>query len=1306
MYRQDTDFKFSGARSRATVAIVLPIVAFIAAVAFMLLTTVGQGFITLRVLSLINAPGHSLTIGETAGDWPGEILLRDVAMKDRDGVWMTIDRVALRWHPMRLLHGRIEVESLEIGTATVLRTPLGRANTAPSPPLDLQRLVKDLRPVTVEKASIAKLVLAEPVLGKPATLHLSGSLLFLADDLMLALDAARDDAPGSARVRLSARTQGLALDVDAATEGLTLKGAVTIAKPDETLSGTIRLAHAGVPLTGEVDFTLGGTRANPSVVADFSARDMVADGRPIAAIKGRLQSARKADGVYSLTGSGTINDLRAFAPEAADLLRSEGAWSIAATQTVTATTVESFAIDAGDATFKLSGVYASGEAKPAAVTLTAKGLGRLAGFAADTSLTTLTLNVDRFSTGVEGGGSAVLAVNGLTSTPRDLRATAKWTAGANGLRVTDLGGLAPGLTLSGESTWPRNGDVVDHGNTAVALTLAPTLLGLEKGEPLRLNLRLDGALNQLKAALTAAAPQIGEGENALRDLAATLKAARNGTAADVSLELHGFWKGAPLSLTATAAKSDGPEVRISAIKADSIAGAFSGSVIVDSRSGLTTGDLSARLADVHDLAAAFGMDARGSLDATLGLSAAEGRQRAALDVVMNNLATAPFSAGRASLTARVDGGWGARRFDATLNSNAGTLVGRGISTLKARAAGNETDFTVTLDADGGELFKIGADAHVTGAAERTITFTRLAAADGNFKAALSAPAVVTVSDAKIAAEHIQIALDAGSVTGDFRLDRATGNVTGTATAKNIALSPYALAGTPPGTADGAATIGGKLTDATLNATLTAHFAAERRSGTPAFTVAASLRGENGRLAVTAKAEGFSPAPAEVLAEIPFQLDLTGPRVIVAADGPVSGRINWNGSIGPLWALLPVDQHILAGTAVLDMTVSGTVAAPQFHGNLNLKDGRYENIPGGTVLSALNLQLSTERGDDLVVALTARGPRNGTASVSGRLLRGSDGAWTADLAGDLHELQVLSRDDAGASVSGKVTYKGALLGGLVKGDFAVSRGNINLDATGVPEVPLLRSYAVGKAESRAGETVLPPSPITFDLSLSMADPLRVEGRGLESAWRGQLYVNGSIAAPNLSGGVTVERGTFSFLGQSFELESGTVTFTGGGRIDPTLNVIAVKQVTDVTVTVNITGLASAPTIALSSRPALPQDEVLARLLFNRSAGELGPLESLQLASAAADMSGLARGGISGMVRRTFGLDTFSLGGQSGNAVVVGRQLSRNVFLSIEQSVNSTNRLFVLSWRLTSHFSLRSSASDQTGADLGVFWRKDY
>jgi translocation and assembly module TamB len=598
---------------------------------------------------------------------------------------------------------------------------------------------------------------------------------------------------------------------------------------------------------------------------------------------------------------------------------------------------------------------------------------------------------------------------------------------------------------------------------------------------------------------------------------------------------------------------------------------------------------------------------------------------------------------------------------------------------------------------------------VAGDDEKIITFSRLTARDEAFTMALTSPAAIAVTPDRISAENIQLAVAGGSVRGSFDVNRQDGRVTGAAQAEKIGLAAFVPGGYAPsaGTAEGTLSIGGSMTDATLTATLNAHVPADRRNATPAFTARIDLTGGGGRLAVDAKVEGFSPTPATVVAEVPFRLDLTGPSAVVDGDSPLQMTAHWDGSIAPLWRLLPVDEHLVSGDALLDVVVGGTPANPQVQGNLHLTNGSYENIPGGTVLRNVDLTLSTERGNDFVVAMTATDTGSGTAVVSGKLSRDAEGAWTSDLAGEILQLAILARDDVTASASGKLRYTGPLLSGLLKGDLAVVRGTIHLDATGVPEVPLLRSHKFSRANDGQGEgPAVVASPMTLDISLSMADPLRAEGRGLDSVWRGDLYVGGSIVALDLEGGLAMQRGTFSFLGQSFELESGTVTFTGGGGIDPQLSVVAIRDVTDITVTVGISGRASAPSITLSSRPSLPQDEILARLLFNRNAGELGPLESLQLANAAADMSGLARGGISGIVRRTFGLDTFGFGGRSGDALVVGRQLGRNIFVSVEQSVNSTNRLFIITWRLSSRFSLRSSASDQTGADIGVFWRKDY
>jgi translocation and assembly module TamB len=128
--------------------------------------------------------------------------------------------------------------------------------------------------------------------------------------------------------------------------------------------------------------------------------------------------------------------------------------------------------------------------------------------------------------------------------------------------------------------------------------------------------------------------------------------------------------------------------------------------------------------------------------------------------------------------------------------------------------------------------------------------------------------------------------------------------------------------------------------------------------------------------------------------------------------------------------------------------------------------------------------------------------------------------------------------------------------------------------------------------------------------------------------------------------------------------------------------------------------------LSSQPALPQDEVLARLLFRKGTTQLGPIESLQLANAAADLSGVSRGGLSGVLRRASGLDIVGFGGESGNAIVLGRQFSSALYIGIEQNVTDSSRRVVVEWRLTRQFSLQSTTTGEAGADLGLLWRKNY
>lgn len=127
----------------------------------------------------------------------------------------------------------------------------------------------------------------------------------------------------------------------------------------------------------------------------------------------------------------------------------------------------------------------------------------------------------------------------------------------------------------------------------------------------------------------------------------------------------------------------------------------------------------------------------------------------------------------------------------------------------------------------------------------------------------------------------------------------------------------------------------------------------------------------------------------------------------------------------------------------------------------------------------------------------------------------------------------------------------------------------------------------------------------------------------------------------------------------------------GKLDPTLNLIAEKTANDVTATLAVTGYADTPKIQLSSTPDLPQDEILAHLLYGQSVKQLSPFQIAAVARALASRAGIGGDPI-GSLRRGLGLDRLSVGAASGNAtgatVEAGKYIASGVYVGTKQGTS--------------------------------------
>lgn len=149
-------------------------------------------------------------------------------------------------------------------------------------------------------------------------------------------------------------------------------------------------------------------------------------------------------------------------------------------------------------------------------------------------------------------------------------------------------------------------------------------------------------------------------------------------------------------------------------------------------------------------------------------------------------------------------------------------------------------------------------------------------------------------------------------------------------------------------------------------------------------------------------------------------------------------------------------------------------------------------------------------------------------------------------------------------------------------------------------------------------------------------------------------------------------------------------------------------------VNIGGTASHPQVNLSSKPAMPQDEIIAQVMFGRSAGKLGRLETLQLAGAAAALAGFGDGGggVFDLARKSLGVDVLRLGSSDnddgtlgGSTLEVGKYVSDKVYVGISQGLDADSTGAVVDVDLTRHITLEARTGS-TKSEVGVEWSYDY
>ncbi|WP_217569624.1 translocation/assembly module TamB domain-containing protein [Mesorhizobium sp. GbtcB19] len=664
----------------------------------------------------------------------------------------------------------------------------------------------------------------------------------------------------------------------------------------------------------------------------------------------------------------------------------------------------------------------------------------------------------------------------------------------------------------------------------------------------------------------------------------------------------------------------------------------------------------------------------------------------AIDAQITNYMAAPVIVGTVRAESVTSGGTAVTGIDVNLKRDGdwtGFSGGATVKNIPAKAAGRVkvANGTTTIQLSSGEATVQG------------------------IKAAIAQASTVTIANGVTTLDRLVLNLGGGTATVTGKVAQALD------INANLAKVPISLANSFSKGLDAAGSISGtvKVTGAPANPSVAFNIDASgvqtsqtRGAGLGGMNVSSSGTFAGNKLAFDANISDGAG------------LGLKGGGSVTTAGTPAL-VLDFNGKVpfSFLAAKLAAQGLGLTGTANVNVQVRGPASSPVIGGTVNTSGARLIDARSGLAVNDIAADVSIGGGAARITRLTGTLSTRGSLSASGTVGINPAQGFPADLAIKLTDGRYTDGRVVTANLGGDLTIKGPLVSA------PVVAGTINLARTviTVPDrLPASLSeldvkHRNAPAAVRAQDKALRPatasgssnggSGLALDVTVNAPNQIFIQGRGVDAELGGSLKLTGPASSPQAIGTFTLQRGRLTILAKRLTFTEGTIGFQGS--LVPYLNMTATTTTSSATVTIVVSGEATNPKFTFSSVPALPQDEVLAQLIFGQSMSKLSPLQIAQLASAAAQLAGV--GGSTSLLenlQNAIGVDDLDVttDEKGGTAVSAGKYLNDRTYVTIQKGDKPGSGKATIDLNVGRGVKLRGEANDAGEAKGGVFYEREY
>jgi len=1324
---------------------------------WLILISVAFGVFGAVLLGLLyTPPGHSIIaslIGDLSGgkvriaglrgNLPGAMHADSLEIADADGVWLRAEDLSLDWSAFQVLQNRYHITRITAGRVIVLRRPRQETSTGENPQID------------IDAASLPRIEIAKSVIGRAALLGAEGALHYtslkkLSADLTVSrldsndryrVNGGIDDGVATGTLAIFEEPKGILGALLGFPGFAPINASATAGGSRSANTVSFRISAGALHASGKGTFSLTERRANLDFLAtapamqpnaDIAWQSLVLDGRmrgPLDApqVSGRLrvQDAKFSGAEIGMLAADVSGDKGSVDVDGtATSLRLPGEHpALFASAPVTVKAHADLTKPSRPVAFQLTHPLAtiSGNADTAGAQRVSADvtIPQLAPFAAlagenvrgDARLK-FTLAQSAGAIAVTGDGK--LRMDGASLVTRLLggNSTIGFAAKIHGTDVTDSRLAIESAGLRTEA----KGEFVGRRLNYAAQLRFPDLSRFAKtlNGSLALSVNVNGPFETASISASGDADMASRGF-ARQHIAIGFQATGLPRPASARFQANGNLDGSKIALTGNLT-ADG-KGQTAKLNADWKSLHATGDIAFP-QTGSPSGASSFEVKQLADLATFVGTNIAGSVTAVANLKAQGKTSVLGLNVRGSKIATSGVKLNDVTANGSIGDPFGKPGFALALAADGietEGVSGRGT----ARLDGPENNLAATLtselsDADGNPI-------HVQ--ANAVLDLVKKKAALQTFKAGWRAQTIALEAPA-----HFDFAQG-------LAVDRFAAHVGGGEIAVSGRIAPKLALSVRVKNID-LKTLHTVVPDVPVAGTLSADADLGGTPEAPTGTFDVQGRGlraldYSDRVVAPANLDAHGTLNGHVAA-----LDATlsagkSAHLELSGDAPLRAgehmklHLTGTADIATFNPILLASGRQARGTLAVDMNFAGTWEAPFASGGAKITGGEVQDFARGVRIQGIEATVTADGRKLKIASVSARaGP--GTITGSGTIDLGAPG-FPLDLALEAHDARPIENDLMTATLSGNVKLAGRLdEAATLSGKITVTRGEINLPDRFPPQVAILNVRHRGQKPPAH----LVSRVVALDLTVAAPGQIFVRGRGVDAVVGGSIHITGTSDYPLVGGGFTMDRGTFSLAGQTLDFTTGKVSFDGAGvrnTLDPTLNFVAQTSSGGTTATLTLGGYVSAPKIALSSSPQLPQDEILAHLLFQQSVKQLTPLQLAQLAQIIAELGGGSSGfNPLGAIRKQLGLDRLSVGSTTGGSsgtesqatVEAGKYVSRNIYVGAKQNLSGGTQVQVqvdITKRLKAQATLstttnatvtKGNTAQDNGSSVGLSYQFEY